>query len=93
MVTREEIYKIAVLSKLSVDESELDELTKDMEKIVAFADTVNAASGDAADEFDNINGLKNVFRPDEVVPSYPQERILQNGSGGENRYFPVKKRM
>ncbi|HIT19768.1 MAG TPA: Asp-tRNA(Asn)/Glu-tRNA(Gln) amidotransferase subunit GatC [Candidatus Fimivivens faecavium] len=93
MVTREEIYKIAVLSKLSVDESELDELTKDMEKIIAFADTVNAAAGDEADEFDNINGLKNVFRPDEVVPSYPQERILQNVNGGENGYFPVKKRM
>lgn len=93
MVTREEIYKIAVLSKLSVDESELDELTKDMEKIIAFADTVNAAAEQEDGEFDSIHGLKNVFRPDEVIPSYPQERILQNVNGGENGYFPVKKRM
>lgn len=38
-------------------------------------------------------GLKNVFREDTVVPSFPQEEILANVDGGENGYFPVKKRM
>ena len=81
MVTREEILKIAKLSKLSVTE----------EEIIAFADTINAA-GAAAGEFDNINNLQNAFREDEVVPSYPRDEILKNVDGGEDGFFPVRKR-
>lgn len=91
MVTREEILKIAKLSKLSVTEEELDGLTAAMGEIIAFADTINAA-GAAAGEFDNINNLQNAFREDEVVPSYPRNEILKNVDGGEDGFFPVRKR-
>lgn len=87
MVTREEILKIAKLSKLSVTEEELDGLTAAMGEIIAFADTINAA-GAAAGEFDNINNLQNAFREDEVVPSYPRDEILKNVDGGEDGFFP-----
>ena len=91
MVTREEILKIAKLSKLSVAEEELDGLTAAMGEIIAFADTINAA-GAAAGEFDNINNLQNAFSEDEVVPSYPRDEILKNVDGGEDGFFPVRKR-
>ena len=91
MVTREEILKIAKLSKLSVTEEELDGLTAAWGEIIAFADTINAA-GAAAGEFDNINNLQNAFREDEVVPSYPRDEILKNVDGGEDGFFPVRKR-
>ena len=91
MVTREEILKIAKLSKLSVTEEELDGLTAAMGEIIAFADTINAA-GAAAGEFDNINNLQNAFREDEVVPSSPRDEILKNVDGGEDGFFPVRKR-
>ena len=91
MVTREEILKIAKLSKLSVTEEELDGLTAAMGEIIAFADAINAA-GAAAGEFDNINNLQNAFREDEVVPSYPRDEILKNVDGGEDGFFPVRKR-
>ena len=91
MVTREEILKIAKLSKLSVTEEELDGLTAAMGEIIAFADTINAA-GAAAGEFDNINNLQNAFREDKVVPSYPRDEILKNVDGGEDGFFPVRKR-
>ena len=91
MVTREEILKIAKLSKLSVTEEELDGLTAAMGEIIAFAETINAA-GAAAGEFDNINNLQNAFREDEVVPSYPRDEILKNVDGGEDGFFPVRKR-
>jgi aspartyl/glutamyl-tRNA(Asn/Gln) amidotransferase C subunit len=90
-VTKEEILKIANLSKLWVSEEELESLTHDMGEIIEFANTINSVS-DSMEEFDNINNLSNVFRPDEVIPSYPREKILQNVNGGEDGYFPVKKR-
>ena len=92
MVTKEEILDIALLSKLSVSEDELDSLTNEMANIIGFADTINSFDGEIA-EFDNINGLKNVMREDEVVEFYPREQILANVNGGEDGYFPVKKKM
>ena len=91
MVTREEILKIAKLSKLSVTEEELDGLTQDMNNIISFADTINAA-GEETEEFDNINNLSNMLREDEIVPSYDRNQILLNVDGGEDGFFCVRKR-
>ena len=90
MVTKDEILDIALLSKLSVSEDELDGLTEEMMNIIKFADTINNFDGDIG-EFDNINGLKNEMREDVVIPSYDREKILSNVNGGEDGYFPVKK--
>ena len=92
MVTREEILNLALLSKLHINEDEIDELTQEMMNIIKFADTINGYDGEI-EEFDNINNLSNVFREDEVVESFPQSEILKNVDGGENGYFPVKKKV
>lgn len=92
MVTHEEILNIANLAKLYVSPEELDELTKDMNEIISFADTINAACPQASD-FDNINSLSNAFREDVVVPSYDREEILKNAESQDDGYFLVKKRM
>jgi aspartyl-tRNA(Asn)/glutamyl-tRNA(Gln) amidotransferase subunit C len=92
MVSHEEILKIANLAKLSVAPEELDGLTDDMNKIIGFADTINTAA-DASSDFDNINGLTNVFREDTVVPSCDREEILKNAESREDGYFLVRRRM
>ena len=92
MVKKEEIMDIALLSKLHIDENEIDDLTNEMMNIIKFADTINGYDGEI-EEFDNINNLSNVFREDEVVPSFEQSEILKNVDGGENGYFPVEKKV
>lgn len=89
MVDKEEIMKIAILSKLFVAEDEIEQLTEDMAKIISFADTINNASEEGS-EFDNINNLSNVLREDEVVPSYEREKILANAKDSDEGCFLVK---
>ena len=91
MVTHKDILQIASLAKLSVGPEELDGLTKDMNEIIGFADTIGKAVSDESD-FDNINGLENVFRED--VPGTPldREKILQNTDSSEDGYFLVRRR-
>ena len=89
MVTREEIENIALLSKLFVPEEELDSLTKSMQEIIDFADTINNAP--VSDEaFDNINNLSNVFRDDVVIESCDSEEILKNAPEQAQSHFLVK---
>ena len=92
MVTHEDVLKIAKLSKLSVKEEELEELTKDMIEIIKFADTINNATEEGV-EFDNINNLSNVFREDEIKQSYDCQEILKNANDKEDGHFLVKKRV
>ena len=75
MVTREDVLQMARLSKLYIKEEELDALTKDMDNIIAFAETISAAQCEQTN-FDNINNLSNVLREDVVVPSYERRRIF-----------------
>lgn len=91
MVSKEDILKLAKLAKISIKEEELDHLTKEMDKIVDFADAIN--DGDKLDiEFDNISNLSNIFREDVVEESYAREEILRNVDGGEDGFFVVRKR-
>lgn len=91
-VTHDDVRQMARLSKLYIEEDKLDQLTEDMNQIIAFADTVSAAASDINDFDDDINGLTNVLREDEVIPSYPREEILQNAESQDDGYFLVKKR-
>lgn len=91
MVTHEDVLKIANLAKLSIKDEELDKLTKEMDNMIAFADTINMASDETSD-FDNINNLSNAFRKDVVVESFDKEQILKNAESQQNGYFLVRKR-
>lgn len=91
MVTHEDVLKIANLARLSIKEEELDRLTKEMDSIIAFADTINTATDESSD-FDNINNLSNAFREDVVIPSLDREQILKNAESQQDGYFLVKKR-
>ena len=74
-----------------VPEEELDSLTQSMQDIINFADEINNAP--ASDEgFDNINNLSNVFREDEVVPSFPSTEILKNAPEQAEDHFLVRNR-
>ncbi len=92
MVTHEDVLGIAMLSKLYIPDDELDKMTKEMDDIIRFADTINNASEEDT-EFDNINNLSNAFREDEVVPSRSREDILSNANDVGEGHFLVRKRM
>ena len=84
MVTREDVLQMARLSKLYIKEEELDALTKDMDNIIAFAETISAAQCEQTNF--------NVLREDVVVPSYDREEILKNAESQDEGYFLVKRR-
>ena len=90
MISREEVLNIANLSKLYLDESEIEDAQKEMDGMINFADEINKIHADCEDlpEFNSIN---NAFHEDEIKKSYPQSKILENVDGGKEGYFYIKK--
>lgn len=92
-VTREEIEKLAKLSRLSFTEEEYDKFASEFDEIIAFADTINQSVEGGTSEIRSI-GNKPVsyeeLREDVVVPSLPNEKIVSNVED-VNGFFAVKK--
>lgn len=91
MITIEEIENIALLSKLFINENEMQKLADEMQKIINFADEINEAC-ESDCEFDDINNLSNAFREDIVKESFDKDDILKNANDVEKDHFLVRKR-
>lgn len=91
MITKQEVRWLARLAKLNVEDGELDKLTKDMDEIVGFAGQINAAVAEAG-EYKGQKAYAEELREDAVRDCSPQALVLSNVNGGDNGYFPVKRR-
>ena len=90
MIDRDEIIKLAGLSKLTLSDDEIETLTADMQSIVSFADKICNVNFYDADGIcaENLQPL----RDDKVTASYSQETILKNAPTSENGFFKLPRR-
>lgn len=77
-VSRDDIIHIAKLSRLEFTDEELEKYTKDLDNIVNFANTLSEIDVTGVKPTNHILDIKNVFRKDEVKPSYGRDLILKN---------------
>ena len=90
MISRDEMLNLANLSKLYLSEDEIEDVMKEMDGMIDFANQINEMSL-ASYETPNINGVSNALRDDDVIEYYPQNNILENVGGGKDGYFYIKK--
>ena len=76
--SRDDIIHIAKLSRLEFTDEELEKYTKDLDNIVNFANTLSEIDVTGVKPTNHILDIKNVFRKDEVKPSYDRDLILKN---------------
>ncbi len=91
MITKQEVEKLAKLSKLRFTDEELESFTREMTEIIEFADTINRNVGDLTSEPEGERVMEmEQLRDDEVKPSYPNEDILSNAENS-NGFFVVRR--
>lgn len=77
-VSKEDVLHIAKLSKLNLTEEELEKYTNELSSIVDFANELSNIDVEGVEPTAHILNIRNVFREDEVQPSYDREEILKN---------------
>ena len=90
MISREKVLDLANLSKLYLEESEIENAQKEIEGMINFADEINKIDIDFED-LPELESISNAFHEDEIKESFPQEKILENVDGGKDGYFYIKK--
>ncbi|HVM28243.1 MAG TPA: Asp-tRNA(Asn)/Glu-tRNA(Gln) amidotransferase subunit GatC [Mycobacteriales bacterium] len=89
-ITREEVAHLARLSRLALDDAELDGLASQLDVILGAVAKIGEVS-DAADVPPTTHAvpLENVQRPDVVRPSLPREAVLAGAPDAEGGRFRV----
>lgn len=91
MVTQEEVKKIAKLSRLEIQEHELEKFTGQMNQILDFIASLNKLDTSNIEATSHANVMGTAFREDHLVESQISELALETAPEAENHFFKVPK--
>lgn len=91
-ITREDVLKLAKLSRLTLTEQEVDQFTEEIAAILAYVEQLQEVDVKNVDPTYQVTGLKNVMRKD-VEKSYGPDAkaLLKNAPATEKDHFKVKR--
>ena len=90
-ISKEQIEYVAKLARLNLKQEEIERLTVDMDNIIKFADRLSNLDTEGVEPTAHILPINNVFRKDEVKPSYDRDVITANAPSKENGCYKIVK--
>jgi aspartyl-tRNA(Asn)/glutamyl-tRNA(Gln) amidotransferase subunit C len=85
-----QVKKVATLSNLNLDDSQLEKYSEQLSQILDYIDQLNSVDTDNVKPTFNLTGLLNVMREDTVKLSLTQPEALQNTDSKTNGLFITK---
>ena len=90
-ITLDDVRHVAKLSRLALDEPQLQRLTAQLEGILEYVDKLRTLDVEKVEPMAHALPLHNVLREDVVEPSLPLEKVLQNAPDTDGPFFKVPK--
>ena len=90
-LTKEEVLKIAKLSKLSFEEAEIEKFQVELNDILKYIDMLNEVDTSEVQPLVHINDVVNNFREKEEKPSLKIEKVLLNAPESAENAIVVPK--
>lgn len=91
-ITREDVLKLARLSKIKLRDDEIDKFADELGAIVEYVEQIDSVDAKDLPPTDQVTGLKNVMRSDEVVDyGISSKELLKNAPAVEENQLRVKR--
>ena len=90
-ITPEQVRHVAKLSRLALDEAQLQRFAGQIESILEYVAQIDRVDVTGVEPMAHAVPLSNVLREDVVGPSLPLEQVLQNAPETDGRFFKVPK--
>lgn len=91
-LTKEDVLKLAKLSKLRLTESEVAEFQKEISEILSYVDMLSAVDVKGLEPTYQVTGLKNVTRSDKIRAYGPTPKdLLKNLPARDEDYIKTKR--
>lgn len=85
----EDVKKVALLSRLELNEQELQTMTSQMAAILDYVEQLQELDTDGVEPMAHAIEMRNVFRDDVPTPSLPREQSLANAPDQDGEFFRV----
>ncbi|HVX58283.1 MAG TPA: Asp-tRNA(Asn)/Glu-tRNA(Gln) amidotransferase subunit GatC [Candidatus Saccharimonadales bacterium] len=91
-LTREDVLKLAHLSRLKLSEEEIDKFRGELSEILEYVEQLDKVDVSGLEPTYQVTGLKNVTRHDEVKDyGYKLDALLAQAPAIEKNQFKVKR--
>ena len=90
-VTREDVENVALLSRLSIDEKDMDKNIQELSDFLEYVDRLQQVDTENVAPTAHVLPIQNIFREDVVKPSLDRDLALSNAPEQEDGYFRVPK--
>ncbi len=87
----QDVERIAKLARIGLSADETAAMAVELGRIVEFVEQLQAVDVDGVAPTDQVTGLVDVWREDEVKPSMPREQLLANAPAQKDGYIVVKR--
>ena len=88
-ISREEVEKVSLLSRLLLSEEELDRLTSQMGGILQYMELLAEVDTENVEPMAHAIEVHDVFRPDQVRPSLDRDDALANAPQRDEECYRV----
>ena len=91
-LTRDDVLKLARLARIELEEDEIDKFAQEFSAILQYVEQLQSVDVEGLEPTSQVNGLKNVMRPDTVVNyGYKTRKLLENVPEVEVDQIKVKR--
>jgi aspartyl-tRNA(Asn)/glutamyl-tRNA(Gln) amidotransferase subunit C len=91
-LSRDDVLKLAQLARLDLTDDEVEEYARELSEILQYVEKLQAVDIDGLQPTNQVTGLTNVSRPDEVVDyGYDPQDLLKNVPEVESDMIKVKR--
>jgi aspartyl-tRNA(Asn)/glutamyl-tRNA(Gln) amidotransferase subunit C len=88
-LSRDDVAKIALLGRLSLSAEELDRFTSQLAAIVGYIEQLSELDVSGVEPMAHAVPTSDVFRSDELSPSFPREAMLANAPHADGEFYLV----
>ena len=88
-IDRAAVDHVARLARLELSDDERERMSAELGQILAHAERIQALDLDGVEPTSHALAVRNVTRPDEVVPSLPQDVVLAAAPFPEGGFLQV----
>jgi aspartyl-tRNA(Asn)/glutamyl-tRNA(Gln) amidotransferase subunit C len=86
-----EVERIAKLARISLSSDETAKMSVELGRILEFVEQLQQVDIEGTEPTDQVTGLVDVWREDEIRPSMPRDQFLANSPEQKDGYIVVKR--
>ena len=90
-IDEQQVRHVAMLSRLKLSDQEVATFSRELSDILQYVQKLSELDTDNVEPTAHAVPVSNVFREDEVRPSLPLEKVLQNAPKASHDCFDVPK--